>query len=243
MATYGKVAWDDNSQNKSKFNREKFLNLEEGMTTVRVLMDSPYKYLYHKVKFANDTANNFGRNVRCSIDNCPLCEKQEFPQKPKYVVPVVVKKTGQFKYLEFGAGLYNGINTLRKNIPGCENVMEYDLNIIKNPKAGATGYYTAVPGVKSPLTADEVEKMEQIDYEWLDDYVKPISSEEVNNTIERISKWLDKNKANAAALGNDAAQHQQAARGGKKAQMQVVENHDDEKPIGDDAFNFKVMKK
>ena len=240
MATYGQVGWDDNN---SKFDKEKFLKLEEGMTTVRMLMEKPYKYLYHKVKFPNDK-NNYGRNVRCATDNCPLCAEKD-QQQSKYIVAVCVKKAGQpgqFKYLEFGPGLYNNINTLRKNIPGCADVMEYDLNIIKNSNGGPANFYTAVPGQKSALSADEIEMIDsKIDSEWLENYVKPISPTDVNKTIERISNWLDKSKAK----DDEAAAKNTAQARGKKGAAVVAapESDEEEKPVTNESFTFKVMKK
>ena len=241
MAKYGQVDWDNNTSqdsNKARYNKDTFLKLENGMTTVRFLMDKPYMYAFHKVEFENDT-NQFGRNVRCATDNCPLCAKattKKEQQQFKYIVGVIVRKTGEFKYFEFGSQIYNAINVIRKNIKGMENVMEYDINIIKNPKGGQAGFYQVVPGQKAPLTADEVEMVDNLNKTWFDEYVLPISSDEVNNTVERITKWLEKNKN---AKQETAVPQPKVA---KKASV-VEDAPEDEKPIDDSAFNFKIMRK
>ena len=239
MAKYGQVGWDNKTtqdSNKPRYNKDTFLKLENGKTTVRFLM-APYMYAFHKVEFENDT-NPYGRNVRCAIENCPLCAKattKKEQQQFKYIAAVVVKKTGEQKYFEFSSQIYNAINVIRANSEGLDNVMEYDLNIIRNPKAGASGFYTVLPGTKSPLTADEVEKVDNLDMTWFEEYVKPCTPEEVTASIERISSWLEKNK-------NGKQEIAAPAKVAKKV-VEAAEEEQEEKPIDDTSFNFKVMRK
>ena len=234
MAKYGEVDWDDNlasDKRSNKFDRDKMLLLQDGMTAVRVLMEKPFRYFFHKVKFEND-ANSFGRNVRCSTDSCPLCAKGD-QQKVKYLVGVVVRKTKELKYFEFGTGIYNGINTIRSNMEGFRNVIEYDLNIVRNSKGTPANFYSVLPGRMSPLSADEVAMAESIDKDWMVDYCKPISPEEVTNTMERISRWIDKN--------NKPTEDQDAAARAKQKKSQS--DDDDTVSINDTALTFKVLKK
>jgi len=258
MVKYGKVQWGETnySENKSKFDKEKFLLLENGITTIRILMEQPLTYMSHKIKFANDT-NPYGRNVRCAIDNCPVCEKykeKEAQAKSKYIVGVYVVKTGEFKWLDFGGQIFNAIGAI-KQIPNFENVMEYDINIIKNPKGGKSGFYQVVPGAPSPLTAVQIEMADNIDVDYLNGYVEPLSVEEVNNTMERIQKWIDKKMAENAAL-QQPPPAVVAAKKAKAKEAAVIEaapatEEEDEDPvdepppikIDDKAFAFRVIKK
>jgi len=93
MVQYGKTDWKEknyNSGNKINY-KEKFLKLSNGKNIVRFLTD-PYKYMVHKIKFTGDP-NQYGRNIRCSLEDCPLCDGDYPRAKPKYIVPLVVRKT------------------------------------------------------------------------------------------------------------------------------------------------------
>jgi len=261
MATqqqYGKVDWaGEDRQNNSQYSRgDKFMTLEPGLNRIRILSEA-YKYVFHKIKFQNDSQSKFGRNIRCSIKECPLCAQGE-PQKIKYVFGVVNRKTKEFKYLDAAQAIHIAIKGIQKNMPGYENVYDYDLNIIVNPNGGSTNYYQTLQGEKSPMSADDIEMMDNVDVEFIEKFIEPVSPEDVSKSVDRIQSWLEKQAAKMAAEAAPAGQGQerqsapqkpQAGRPRKAVQAapspppQEDNDEPEQKTIDDSAFNFKLIKK
>jgi len=194
---YGKVGWNDNTNKKTN----KFVTLENGANTVRMISDV-YKYFIHKVKFKGDSAK-WGRTIKCAVDNCPLC-KENNEAKAKYIAGVLVGN--EVKFLDMGPGLYNEISGLANNMPGYEEPKDYNINIVRNPKGGATGFYKAYPADKTTLTAEQIAAIEtDFDEEELEKFIQPPEPEEVNKSIERIAAWISKSKEPESSDDGDNA--------------------------------------
>jgi len=180
---YGKVGWKDNSNKTNNF-----ATLENGSNLVRFISDI-YKYFVHKEKYPGDSAK-FGRPIKCAIDDCPLC-KDGSEAKPKYIGGVLIN--GQVKFLDMGPGLYNEISGLTYNMKGFEDPQDYYVNIVKNPKGGATGFYKAYPAEKTPLTAKQMAQIEtEFNEEELEKFIQPPKPEDILKQIERIKSWISK---------------------------------------------------
>ena len=240
MTKYGETTWDEpirSNKSRKTYDKEKFITLEEGINTVR-LVTNPFRYLTHKVTFEGDD-NQYGRNIRCATEGCPLCA-QDSPAKDKFVVGAINRKNGEAKFLEFGPQIYQSINTIRQ-LKDYKDVKDFDINIIKNNKA--TPVYTVVPGAISPLSVDDIEKADKINIDDLNAYIQPISPDEVTNSIERIQKWIAKNadgkKQNSGQQKNNTQKTIQ-----KAVQKQPEPQKEEESTNVNEAdFEFKSMKK
>ncbi len=239
MTKYGETSWDEpvrtGSKGSKSYDKEKFITLEEGINVIRIVTN-PFKYYVHKVTFEGDD-NAYGRNIRCAVDNCPLCA-QGLATKEKWVVGAINRKNGEAKFLEIGPQIYQSINTIRQ-LPDLNNVKDYDLSIIKNKKS--TPVYTVIPAAKTPLSVNDIEKADKINLDELNLYVQPIPPEEVTNSMNRIAKWIEKN---AESKAQNSGQQRKASQKQVAKQAQPAEEPSTEATeISDDSFNFKPMKK
>lgn len=198
VKNYGKVGWKDNANNKA----DKFAKLENGPNIIRMISDV-YKYFVHKnLKFKGDTAK-YGRTVKCAIDNCPLCKDGD-EAKAKYIGGVLIND--EVKFLDMGPGLYNEISGLANNMRGFEEPKDYNINVIKNPKGGVTGFYKAYPADKTPLTAEQMAKIEtEFDEDELEKFIQPPNPDDVSKSIEKILSWISKSNASESSHEESSA--------------------------------------
>lgn len=241
MPKYGKSSWGDKPGQgaKSKYNNDRMMKLQDGQNKVRIITD-PYRFLYHKEEFANDPSK-FGRKIRCATDGCPLCASGS-KVKEGWVVGVIDRATNTYKLLEIGSKIYTDIQGIMET-EGYENLQEYDLIIKKNPKGGASNFYQVLPGKKAPLSADDVEKVDQINEAELDEFINPISAEDVTNSIIRIKNWIAKQLekdggGNGGSGEDDDAPPQQKQRQAAKTHARGQEPQAD-KAVTEDMFDFK----
>lgn len=248
MAKCGEVSWDEPASNAKKFNRDDFLKLENGPNSIR-FVTNPFKYLYHKVKFEGDTG--WGRNVRCCGDDCSLCAEGNKAQN-MYVAYVINRRDGKIKKFEFKQGVMNQIQTIKGASDSYKDMSAYDWMIIVNPNGGPTGYYTAVPGVASPLSANEIIEKEKLSTDTLKAYVAQVSKEEMEDSMNRIQNYITNNNrklAEAAAQGQQPQQGQRQYNSAPPPQQKsarraapVVEEEECEVDF-DNAVSFKVTSK
>jgi hypothetical protein len=191
-AKYGKTNWAQSTGTSNKINySERYLKLLNGKNIVR-LVTEPFQFMVHKVKFDGDQ-NKFGRSIKCALDDCPLCAKDN-PAKERYVVALITRKTGELKYLEFGGLLYNKIKGITENMEGYADPTTYELNIVRNPSGGVANFYDAFPvGIPKPLTAEDMVLAESVDEEELEKLVSPLTPDEILASMKRISGWIAKN--------------------------------------------------
>lgn len=228
MATFGKVSWDDvgNNSNNTRFDKEKFVKLEDGINNIRMISDV-YRYFYHKVEFEGDKSP-YGRSIRCTTvkEECPICLQGKRASE-KFYIAVIERKSNKIKILECGKTIVEGIKAL-KQIPGKEDPKLYELVIIKNSKNAAANMYNVIPGADRPLTAEEIQKIEDFNEDELVNLCQPISADEVVKTIDRIKTWIAKNN------------------GETKPQNKNLLKDDDqpsEEKVSDSSFEFNVKRK
>ncbi len=235
MGTFGKVSLDDvgNYQSKNKYDKEKYLKLEDGVNNIRMVSDV-YRYFYHKVEFDGDK-NQYGRSIRCTTvkEECPLCLKG-LRASEKFYIAVIDRKVGQnkIKILECGKTIVEGIKSLTQ-IPGRENPRFYELVIIKNSKNPPANIYSVVPGLDKALTADEIQMVESFDEDELVKLCDPISADEVLKTMDRIQTWIAKSN------NKDESKPQNK----NIIRAQASDEPQAEETVSDSSFEFNVKRK
>jgi hypothetical protein len=124
-----------------------FMRLEEGDSSIRVLT-SPYQFYSH---WSVD-ATGAQRNVRCAVNNCPICARGE-KASARWYVGVINRKTQKPAILEIGSQIFTQILALSKK-PAWGDVRGYDLTIERRPK-GSQPLYNTTPEPKEKLTDEE----------------------------------------------------------------------------------------
>lgn len=160
---YGMVTWNDaqNQENKRQFSNEErvkfeFANLKEGNNIYRVVTDL-YAFSVHKFK-ATESEKGYGKRVYCSKPlhgSCPCCEAGS-KAKQRHLVGVIDRADQKLRILDLGSQVYQQLVEYKDDIEWGVPTM-YDINIRKNSKAGASGFYTVMPRSKAPVSQADQE--------------------------------------------------------------------------------------
>ena len=152
--SYGEVNYADEVPSNKKLDngKEVWLRLDNGDNEIR-LVTAPYQYLTHKVKKDPTDKRDFGQKVNCSAPNgsCDACQYGE--AKPRYLYGAIHRKDGTFRILDVSFNTFLQIRKLAQNVARWGDPTKYDINILKDPSAGAVGYYSVQPLPKEPLSA------------------------------------------------------------------------------------------
>lgn len=176
---FGEVDWNsaDSSSGKSDFMR-----LEEGENTVRV-MSNPIQFYIHwctgpdgnKRKF-NSPANDAAMLRRL--------EDSGFKRTARWFVKVLDRRDNQFKALEIGPQVFNGIKSLHGN-KRWGKVTGYDITITRAPK-GTQPLYSVTPNPHEALPSELKAKFQDFnDRMNLDKVIAPSES----SAIAEYMKW------------------------------------------------------
>jgi len=187
MSTFGEVNWTDNldfGSDKKLSGKDTFLRLTEGDNELR-FVTAPHQYLSHKIKKDPNDKKDFGQKVMCSAINgsCSACTYGE--AKPRWLVGVIDRKTGAAKILDVGWAVFQQIRKLAKN-PKLGDPQKYDINVVVDPKAGPSGYYTVQAYSKESLSAEDQVIKENFDMEDLQRRVTPFTPEQVQKRLDKI---------------------------------------------------------
>ena len=156
---FGEMNWSDESldvggNNRKEFNKDLFLRLSDGSNEVR-LITQPYQYLVHKYKKNPEDKKDFGQKILCSQihGRCPVCDTGDKP-KARWLLGVIDRATNKAKILDVSYTVMQQLKTNARN-PKIGDPTKYDINIVVNKSAGATGYYTVQTYQKEPLSVAE----------------------------------------------------------------------------------------
>lgn len=144
---FGEVDWNSADSGTTKSN---FMRLEEGENLVRV-MGNPVQFYIHWVV----TPDGSRRKVNSPVDNPELVRRLEdsgFKRQARWLVKVLDRNDDEFRVLEVGPQIYNGIKSLYNN-SRWGKVTQYDLSINKGPK-GTQPLYGVTPNPKEALSSD-----------------------------------------------------------------------------------------
>jgi hypothetical protein len=144
---FGEVDWNSADSGTTKSN---FMRLEEGENLVRV-MGNPVQFYIHWVV----TPDGSRRKVNSPVESPELIRRLEdsgFKRQARWLVKVLDRTDDEFRVLEVGPQIYNGIKSLYNN-SRWGKVTQYDLSINKGPK-GTQPLYGVTPNPKEALSAD-----------------------------------------------------------------------------------------
>lgn len=184
--------WEDGDVGSGEF-----MDLTEGSNLIRVIT-SPYQFYSH---YTMDVAKA-NRKVKCSIDNCPVCQRGE-RAGPRWYIGVLNKKGRDTKamILEIGPQIYKQIVQLKKK-DSWGDPRRYDLDIIRGPK-GASPLYTVSPEPHAPLTDEDkaliVKFKESVD---LGTFTSPPTPEEI---CEKLGLPIAKKPEVSDDFGGDSS--------------------------------------
>ena len=143
---FGEVDWNSaDSGGKSDFMR-----LEDGENLVRV-MGNPVQFYVHWVT----TPDGGKRKINSPVDTPELVRRLEdvgFRRQARWLIKVLDRTDDEFRILEVGPQIYNGIKALYNNARWGK-VTAYDVSVNKGPK-GSQPLYSITPNPKEPLASD-----------------------------------------------------------------------------------------
>jgi hypothetical protein len=170
---FGEVDWNSADSGTTKSN---FMRLEEGENLVRV-MGNPVQFYIHWVV----TPDGSRRKVNSPVDSPELIRRLEdsgFKRQARWLVKVLDRTDDEFRVLEVGPQIYNGIKSLYNN-SRWGKVTQYDLSINKGPK-GTQPLYGVTPNPKEPLSGDFKTKFVEFnDRVDVDKVITPATASEV----------------------------------------------------------------
>jgi hypothetical protein len=170
---FGEVDWNSADSGTTKSN---FMRLEEGENLVRV-MGNPVQFYIHWVV----TPDGSRRKVNSPVDSPELIRRLEdagFKRQARWLVKVLDRTDDEFRVLEVGPQIYNGIKSLYNN-SRWGKVTQYDLSINKGPK-GTQPLYGVTPNPKEALSGDFKTKFVEFnDRVDVDKVITPATASEV----------------------------------------------------------------
>jgi len=170
---FGEVDWNSADSGTTKSN---FMRLEEGENLVRI-MGNPVQFYIHWVV----TPDGSRRKVNSPVDSPELVRRLEdsgFKRQARWLVKVLDRSDDEFRVLEVGPQIYNGIKSLYNN-SRWGKVTQYDLSINKGPK-GTQPLYGVTPNPKEALSGDFKTKFVEFnDRVDVDKVITPATASEV----------------------------------------------------------------
>ena len=146
---FGEIDWNSGDVSDGNSSATDFMRLTQGKNPVRV-MGNPTQFYIHWV----DTPDGKKRKVNSPIGDPTLVRRLDdagFKRRPRWMVKVLDRADGQFKLLEIGSQIYNGIKNLYLD-EDWGPVTAYDVTIDRG-SPGQQPLYRVTPRPKSPLEA------------------------------------------------------------------------------------------
>jgi len=194
---FGEVDWnagDVNDGGKTPGGSD-FLRLEQGRTKVRI-MGNPVQFYIHWV----DTPDGKKRKVNSPISEPKLVRKLDdagFKRRARWIIKVLDRASGDFKLLEIGAQIYNGIKALYAD-EDWGPVTAYDVTIERG-SPGQQPLYRVTPVRPSPLEASYKEAYlqfnDRIDLTKLTQPADPAD-------VRELMHWQDGGSASAESTAS-----------------------------------------
>jgi len=146
---FGEIDWNSGDVSDGSSQRNDFMRLEQGKSRVRV-MGNPVQFYIHWL----DTPDGKKRKVNSPISDANLVRRlgdAGFGRKARWMVKVLDRADGQFKLLEIGSQIFNGIKNLYLD-EDWGPVTTYDVTIDRG-SPGQQPLYRVTPRPKSDLEA------------------------------------------------------------------------------------------
>jgi hypothetical protein len=224
MATHGEVSWDENvggGGGKFTSSKDLFMRLKNGSNEVRIITN-PQQYMVHKYK--PEGAQGFGNKVMCSAfhGSCPLCKEGD-KAKPRWYVGVIDLTSHTYKILDIGSAVFLAIKTLKSGRWG--DPKGYDIDIVMNTNNPPQSFYAVQPIEKRPLTIEEQQIRDGVDYEDLKRRVTPPTPDKV---LERIAFFNSKAAGGGVVEAPRGAVQNKAVQKAPPVKKPAVEDESDE---------------
>jgi hypothetical protein len=143
---FGEVDWNSTAGDSSGGGKTQFMRLEAGRNVFRV-MGNPLQFYINWVEGPQGK-----KKINSPVASPELLQRLDdagFKRKARWIVKVLDRNDGQFKLLEIGPQIYNGIRQL-VNDPDWGKVTSYDL-IVTRGKPGSQPLYSVSPRPKAGL--------------------------------------------------------------------------------------------
>ncbi len=181
---FGETSWDVELKNNTQKSKDLYMRLEDKSNVIR-MVTLPYEYAVHVVK--EDGDQGFGDKVMCSQfhKTCVLCAGGDKPKR-RWLVGIIDRKTQAYKILDISVSVFKAVQELSRD-EDYGAPTKYDIDIKVDKQGGATGYYTVIPKPPKPLSAADLEIMENVDSEELMRKVTPPTPEKVQERLDAIA--------------------------------------------------------
>lgn len=174
----GEVDWNEGDTGSG--GKTSFLKLEQGANVVRI-MANPVQFYTHWLDLPDGTKTKVNSPVE-SPDLIRQLEDAGFKRKPRWLIKVLDRKADEFKLLEVGPQVYNGIRALYNN-PKWGKVTAYDVTIHRG-KPGTQPLYTVTPDPKEPLDSSLRDKfMAFNDSLSIEKLIQPGNADEIRQKL------------------------------------------------------------
>lgn len=199
---FGEIDWnsgDVSDGGGAQSLKSDFMRLDVGKSRVRV-MGNPVQFYIHWL----DTPDGKKRKVNSPISDPKLVRKLEdagFKRRPRWLIKVLDRATSEFKLLEIGSQIYNGIKTLYLD-EDWGPVTAYDITIERGTP-GTQPLYRVTPRPKSALEGSFKEVFQKfndrVDINKLTQPTSPDAVREIMGWAEGESAAPTKSKAETKA--------------------------------------------
>jgi|SRR5271166_778704 len=206
----GPVSWTDNADSgaEQKNSKDVFLRLQQGSNKVR-LLTVPHQY--HQHKYMVDGGKKYGYRINCSRTDtvsCPLCDKGDRPKR-RWLVGVIDRKTSAYKILDISYSVFKSIKTLASQ-DEWGDPSKYDVDIVVDPNAGPTGYYTVVPKPPTALSITDLTTRQEHSSDDLERRTASPTMEKVRQQLEKIAEEVNVVGTAAVADEEDDEENQES---------------------------------
>lgn len=175
---FGEIDWNDGDVGSG--GKTPFMKLEQGANVVRI-MANPVQFYIHWL----DLPDGSKTKVNSPVEDPELLQRLEdegFKRKPRWLVKVLDRRDEEFKVLEVGPQVYNGIRALYNNSKW-GRVTSYDITIHRG-KPGTQPLYTVTPDPKEPLDGSLKGKFQDFnDSLNLERLIQPSNPDEVRSKL------------------------------------------------------------
>lgn len=187
MNKHGKMSWKDESFSTGEKNgKDTFLRLSPGSNVVRLITD-PHLYNQHKYKIPGE--KGYGHRITCSKteedNSCVLCSEKNDKPKKRWFIGVIERKTNTYKILDIGYAVFKNIKTIASS-DDWGDPSGYDVDIVVDPKGGATSYYTVVAKPPKALTASDLKIRDENPEDVLDRMTTPPASAKTEEKLNKL---------------------------------------------------------
>jgi hypothetical protein len=173
---FGEIDWNAADVGSQGEKKNLYMRLEQGENVVRV-MGNPIQYYVHWVQAPDGSK----KKVNSPVESPTLVARLEdagFRRQSKWLIKVLDREDNDFKVMEVGSQIFNGIKALYNN-DKWGKVTNYDISVVRGPK-GSQPLYNVTPNPKEKLDSSFKDKYAQFNTDVnIEKLIAPASAEKV----------------------------------------------------------------